>query len=79
MGGCRLSLMGVVGALLGAAAGLLIGWLLWQLGFTLIGTAVMLVGAGAGAVFGFFAAASWSERRAQAREQKKGGAPPGSA
>ncbi len=75
MGGCRLSLMAVVGALLGAGVGLLIGWLLWQLGFTLIGTAVMLVGAGAGAVFGFFAVASWSERRAQTREQKKGDSP----
>lgn len=75
MGGCRLSLMGVVGGLLGATLGFLIGWLLWQLGFALIGTAVMLVGAGAGAVFGFFAVTSWSERRAQAREQKKGDSP----
>jgi hypothetical protein len=47
----------------GAVAGYLVGYLLWQLGFELIGSAVALVGAGAGGILAFFGFLSWSERR----------------
>ena len=36
--------------LVGAAIGFLAGWALWKLGFELIGSAVALVGAGAGGI-----------------------------
>jgi hypothetical protein len=33
---------------IGAAAGFLIGWVIWQLGFELIGSTIAMVGAGFG-------------------------------
>jgi hypothetical protein len=39
--------------ILGAVAGFLIGYVLWRLGFELIGSAVALVGAGMGGIVVF--------------------------
>jgi hypothetical protein len=50
--------------IVGALAGYLVGYVLWRLGFELIGSAVALVGAGAGGIMAFFAFLSWWERRA---------------
>ena len=47
----------------GAVAGFLAGYVLWKLGFELIGSAVALVGAGAGGIVVFFALLAWSDRR----------------
>jgi hypothetical protein len=49
--------------LVGAIAGFLAGYVLWQLGFELIGSAVALVGAGVGGIAAFLWFLSWSEDR----------------
>jgi hypothetical protein len=36
---------------IGAALGFLIGWIIWQLGFEIIGSSVAIVGAGFGGLF----------------------------
>jgi len=61
----------IISVILGAIVGFLIGFLLWKLGFELIGSAVALVGAGAGGIIAFLAFLSWgdkiAERKAGAR------------
>jgi hypothetical protein len=52
--------------LLGAAVGFAAGYVLWKLGFELIGSAVALVGAGIGGVLVFMALLSWWDRRSEA-------------
>jgi hypothetical protein len=47
----------------GGIVGFLVGYLLWQLGFELIGSAVALVGGVAGAVIAFILVLGWSQRR----------------
>jgi Zn-dependent protease with chaperone function len=49
--------------LVGAAVGYLAGWVLWRLGFELIGSAVALVGAGVGGIVAFLALLNWWDRR----------------
>jgi hypothetical protein len=61
--GAKLVLVWIICVILGAAAGFLLGYLLWRLGFELIGSAVALVGAGVGGILAFFAFLSWSEDR----------------
>lgn len=51
----------------GAGIGYLAGYVLWKLGFELIGSAVALVGAGAGGILVFLALLSWWERRSEDR------------
>ena len=63
MSGCSLALVWVGCVIVGAIAGFLAGYVLWQLGFELIGSAVALVGAGVGGIAAFFGFLSWSERR----------------
>jgi hypothetical protein len=48
--------------LLGVIAGFLVGWLIYALGFVLIGSAVMVFGAG----FGGLLAIVWYMRRSEA-------------
>ena len=55
--------MWVACVILGAVAGFFAGYLLWKLGFELIGSAVALVGAGLGGILAFFGFLSWSEDR----------------
>jgi uncharacterized membrane protein YebE (DUF533 family) len=63
MSGVSLVLIWIGCVIVGALAGLLLGWILWELGLELIGSAVMLVGAGAGGIVAFFAFMNWSENR----------------
>jgi hypothetical protein len=72
--------MGTVGMVLlwigcviaGAMAGFLIGYVLWKLGFELIGSAVALVGAGAGGILVFFALLAWFDRHPAHRPASDG-------
>jgi hypothetical protein len=57
----------VVCVLVGAGLGYLAGYVLWKLGFELIGSAVALVGAGAGGILAFLAVLSWWDRRQESR------------
>jgi hypothetical protein len=45
--------------LLGAFVGLVIGYIVWKLGFELIGSAIALVGAGVGGILAFVAVLNW--------------------
>jgi hypothetical protein len=49
--------------IIGAIAGLLLGFILWKLGFELIGSAVAFVGAGAGGILAFFGFLALGDRR----------------
>jgi len=51
----------------GAIVGFLIGYVLWQLGFELLGSAAALVGAGVGGIVVFLALLAWWDRRQEAR------------
>ena len=53
--------------LAGAAVGYLAGYVLWKLGFELIGSAVALVGAGVGGIVVFLALLNWWDRRRENR------------
>jgi hypothetical protein len=63
MSTATLILVWIVCVLLGAAAGFAAGYLLWILGFELIGSAVALVGAGVGGIGAFLWFLQWSEDR----------------
>jgi hypothetical protein len=63
MRGLTLTLVWIACVLIGALAGYFLGYLIWQLGFELIGSAVALVGAGVGELLAFFGFLSWSEDR----------------
>jgi hypothetical protein len=63
MRGATLILVWIVCVIAGAAAGYLLGYLLWRLGFEIIGSAVALVGAGVGGILAFFGFLTWSEDR----------------
>jgi hypothetical protein len=53
----------VVCVVVGAIVGFLAGYVLWKLGFELIGSAVALVGAGVGGIGAFLWFLNWSEDR----------------
>jgi hypothetical protein len=57
----------VVCVILGAIVGFLLGLLLWALGFELLGSAVALVGAGAGGIIAFLAFLSLGDKIAERR------------
>jgi hypothetical protein len=60
----------IVCVLIGGAAGYLVGYVLWQLGFKLIGSAVALVGAGCGGIVVFLGLlAWWDQHRHRSRSQ----------
>jgi hypothetical protein len=63
MGTFGMVLLWIGCVLVGALAGFLIGYVLWKLGFELIGSAVALVGAGVGGIVVFFGLLAWFERR----------------
>jgi hypothetical protein len=63
MGTFGLIMLWVGCVLVGALAGFLAGYLLWKLGFELIGSAVALVGAGAGGILVLFGLLAWYDRR----------------
>ena len=45
------------------SVGWFIGWALWKMGLELIGSAVALVGAGAGGILAFLGFMNWQEGR----------------
>jgi hypothetical protein len=53
----------------GAIVGLLLGLLLWGLGFELIGSAVALVGAGVGGILAFLGFLALGDRFAERRSR----------
>jgi hypothetical protein len=57
----------VLCVILGAVAGLVIGGIVWQLGFEVIGSAIALVGAGAGGIMAFLAFLALGDRIAERR------------
>ena len=63
MSGARLAIAWIVCVIVGATVGWLIGWALWKIGFELIGSAVALVGAGAGGILAFLWFMNWQEGR----------------
>ena len=63
MSGWKLIVIWIGCVIVGALVGYLIGLLLWQLGFELLGSAVTLVGAGLGGILMFLAILRWSEER----------------
>jgi hypothetical protein len=63
MKGLSLTLIWIACVIIGALAGLLIGYVIWKLGFELIGSAVALVGAGVGGIIAFFGYLRWAENR----------------
>ena len=63
MRGLTLSIVWLLCVLVGAFAGYFLGYLLWQAGFELIGSAVALVGAGIGGILAFFGFMAWAGDR----------------
>jgi hypothetical protein len=63
MSGAKLFVVWIVCVIAGAAAGFLVGYVLWKLGLELIGSAVALVGAGVGGIAAFLWFLQWSEDR----------------
>jgi hypothetical protein len=63
MRGLTLTIVWIACVILGALAGYFLGYIIWQLGFELIGSAVALVGAGVGGLLAFFGFLTWSEDR----------------
>jgi hypothetical protein len=63
MSGLTLTLVWIGCVLVGAIVGFLTGYVLWKLGFELIGSAVAMVGAGAGGIVTFFAFLNWQDNR----------------
>lgn len=53
--------------LLGAIVGFIAGYIVWKLGFELIGSALALVGAGVGGILAFMAALNWLDRPDRAK------------
>ena len=65
MRGLTLTLAWVVCMIGGAVVGLIIGYIIWKLGFELIGGAVALVGAAVGGIIAFLAYLQWAEDRSE--------------
>jgi hypothetical protein len=63
MDGWKLILAWIAFVLLGAVIGFAIGWVVWKLGFEMIGSAIARVGAGVGGLILFFAFMNWSDGR----------------
>jgi hypothetical protein len=61
--GWKLIVLWIGCVIVGALVGYLIGMVLWQLGFELLGSAVTLVGAGLGGILVFLALLRWQEER----------------
>jgi len=65
MRGCTLTLAWVICMIVGAVVGFAIGYIIWKLGFELIGGAVALVGAAVGGIIAFLAYLQWAEDRGE--------------
>lgn len=67
LSGWKLLLIWVACVIIGALVGYAIGWLLWKAGLELIGSAVALVGAGAGGFVVLFFFMRWADNRGYRR------------
>ncbi|HYJ11989.1 MAG TPA: hypothetical protein VEW66_00235 [Thermomicrobiales bacterium] len=67
MQGVKLVVIWILCVLVGAAVGLGAGWLLWKIGFELIGSAVALVGAAVGGIIAFLWFMNWQDNRNQSK------------
>jgi hypothetical protein len=63
LGTFKLIVIWVICVIVGAAVGAGIGYLIWKLGFEIIGSAIALVGAGLGGILAFLWYMQWSENR----------------
>jgi hypothetical protein len=63
MSGAGYVIAWILCVIVGAAAGVLLGWLLWELGLELIGSAVFLVGGILGGILAFMGFLRWTEGR----------------
>lgn len=63
MEGWKLILAWIACVALGALGGYVLGRILWELGFELIGSAIAIAGAGLGGILMFFWFMNWSEDR----------------
>ncbi|MGE3596891.1 MAG: hypothetical protein AB7N70_15190 [Dehalococcoidia bacterium] len=59
----------VLCVILGAIVGLLLGMLLWGLGFELLGSSVALIGAGAGGIVAFLGFLALGDKIAERRRR----------
>jgi len=73
MSGCRLSLLWIGCIIAGGVVGFALGYIIWQLGFELLGGATAMIGSLAGGMMAFFSIYAWSERRQDARARKNRG------
>ena len=71
MGGCRMLLLWGGCIIAGGIIGFGIGYLLWQLGFEMLGSATAMIGSVIGGTMAFFGVYAWSERRQAARRRKE--------
>lgn len=67
MGTFGLVALFVVCVIVGTLAGYLAGYVLWKLGFVLLGSAVALLGAGVGGIVTFLGVLGWYNRRDRPR------------
>jgi Na+/citrate or Na+/malate symporter len=67
MEGAKLIVIWIACVVFGAVVGFAAGYVLWQLGFEMIGSAVALVGAGVGGIVTFFAFLGWRETHVRSR------------
>jgi hypothetical protein len=67
MGTFKMILLWTACVLVGAVVGFLAGFVAWQLGFALLGSAIALIGAGVGGIAAFLGILAWSESRDRPR------------
>jgi len=73
MSGFRLFLLWIGCIIAGGIVGFAIGYIIWQLGFELLGGATAMIGSVAGGMVAFFGLYGWLERRQDARSRKNRG------
>jgi hypothetical protein len=71
MGGFRVFLLWVGCIIVGGVIGFAIGYIIWQLGFEMLGSATAMIGSVVGGTMAFFGVYAWSERRQAARRRKE--------
>jgi hypothetical protein len=70
MSGCRLVLLWVGCIIAGGVVGFALGYIIWQLGFEMLGAATAMIGSVIGGTMAFFSVYAWTERREAARRRK---------
>ena len=73
MGGFRVFLLWAGCIIAGGIIGFAIGWIIWQLGFEMLGGATAAICSVVGGTMAFFSVYAWNERRQAARRRKERG------